>query len=178
MVLVYMEKKEQLFEEAVKTLKQAVKKEIPYDSDQPNIKRAERMLRIWLEGIVNEETTLFMELLYREFRDIFSYSGKLYRGIRVEPGAPLYPMSVASFSSQRYVACKFAGTEDFEGEYEDEAEEIFIETEGSGALALDDLQFELMGLTTNRDFYHVMDDMVGEHEKLFPMSEELVNMYY
>lgn len=177
MSVAYMSKKEQLFEEAVYTLKKAITKEISYDSEQPDIKRAEMMLRIWLEGIVNEETTLFMEILYRECRDLFPYEGVLYRGVRVEPGAMLYPMNVASFSSQRYVACKFAGTEEFEGEHEDEADVIFIETEGSGALALDDLQFELMGLTSNMDFFHVMDDMVGEHEKLYPMTDELVNMY-
>ena len=177
MTVVYMEKKEQLFEESVKMLKQALKKEIAYDSEHPILRRAEMMLRIWLEGIVNEETTLFMEILYRECREMFPYSGELYRGLRVEPGTSLYPMKVASFSSQRYVACKFAGTEEFTGEYDDNDDIIFIETEGSGAFALDDFQFELMELTSNIDFYHVMDDMVGEHEKLFPMSEELVRMY-
>ena len=177
MTVAYMEKKEQLFAESVMTLKQALKKEIPYDSDQPELKRAEMMLRLWLEGMVNEETTLFMEILYRECREMYPYEGVLYRGIRVEPGTALFPMNVASFSSQRYVACKFAGTEEFEGEHDDNDEVIFIETEGSGAFALDDLQFELMGLTSNIDLYHVMDDMVGEHEKLFPMSEELARMY-
>lgn len=177
MTVVYMETKEQLFEESVKTLKQALKKEIEYDSDNPELKRAEMMLRLWLEGMVNEESTLFMEILYRECREMYPYEGVLYRGIRLEPGECLYPMTIASFSSQRYVACKFAGTEEFEGEWDDEADIIFIETEGSGAFALDDLQFELMGLISNEDFFHVMEDMVGEHEKLFPMSEELARMY-
>lgn len=177
MTVVYMEKKEQLFEESVKMLKQALKKEIEYDSDHPVLKRAEMMLRLWLEGIVNEETTLFMEILYRECREMYPYEGVLYRGLRVEPGTALFPMNVASFSSQRYVACKFAGTEEFAGEHEDNDEVIFIETEGSGAFSLDDLQFELMELTSNDDLYHVMDDMVGEHEKLYPMSVELVELY-
>lgn len=177
MTMVYMEKKEQLFEESVKMLKQGLKREIAYDSNHPVLKRAEMMLELWLEGMVNEESTLFMEILYKECQEMFPYEGVLYRGIRLEPGAPLYPMTLASFSSRRHIACKFAGTEEFEGEWEEEADVVFIETEGDKAMALDDLILTLMELTTNEELFQVMDDMACEHEKLFPMSEELVFMY-
>jgi hypothetical protein len=180
MTTTYVSKIDELLERYVKTLKQAVTGEIQYDSTSYHIQRAETYLRLWLEGMVTQETTMFMEFMYREFKELFPYEGKLYRGMRIEPGAELYPMNIASFTDRREVACKFSGTEEFECEHtEEEGEQdvIFIETYGIGALALDDLQFVIMGLTTNQEFWYVMDDMVGEHEKLYPFSEELTQLY-
>lgn len=151
---------------------------VPYDSTHPEIRIWEEFLNEWVKGDINDKTTEWMKLMYLELRDLFPYSGVLWRGMKIKRSDELYSMELASYSDSAEVAAFFAGLTDLDVFQEEEGVEydnILMEIEVEDAFALDDLLQLITGFTNNEDLYCTIDDKGSENEKIYPLTDYLLD---
>lgn len=167
----------QMTKEDVEHFFGAVNGKHEYDTFSTSISAVETFLIYWLNGEEYEEKQACMEMLYEQCRQVFSYTGYLYRGIQMnrleykEKG--LRYTGYSSFTDIEEVARHFAGKSDIYCQSNlPDSIHFLIEGEVEDAFALDDLLDVLIHKTENIDLVIVIEERIWENEKISPCPLE------
>lgn len=148
-----------------------------YDTFSTSISAVETFLIYWLNGEEYEGKQVCMGMLYEQCRQVFSYTGYLYRGIemnRVEcKEKGLRYTGFSSFTDVEETARHFAGKSDryCQSNLLDSIH-FLIEGDVEYAFALDDLLDVVIHKTENIDMIIVIEERIWENEKIYPCSLE------
>lgn len=161
---------------SIQLFKDAVEGKVHYDSKHPEIQHWEDVLVMWVLDDEMENRDAHIAVLFETFRDIFSYSGTIWKGMWRKDNALLRPVALSSFTDEYEVALYFVGASHtygyFRNEIEEGLEQVMIQVEAHRALALDELLDCVCGFTKNVDLMDAVDRSLWEREKLYPLTEQ------
>lgn len=161
---------------SIQLFKDAVLGRVTYDGNHPEIQHWEDVLVMWVLDDEMENRDAHIAVLFETFRDVFSFSGTIWKGMWRKDNTLLRPMAVSSFSDECDVALFFVGASPTYGYYRKEIEEgmerVMIQVEAHHALALDELLDCVCKLTRNVDLMDAVDRSLWEREKLYPLTED------
>lgn len=159
---------------SIATFKDALEGRIPYDSTLPAIEYWEWFLILWVMDEEIQKKEEHMQLMFDELRDVFGYTGTIWKGIWRKDKEPLLPVTLSSFTNEREVALWFVGASRTYGYFHEELEpgleQVLIQVKAERALAIDDLMMHLQNVSTNGEFGDVLDRREWEKEKIYPLT--------
>lgn len=144
-----------------------------YTADRNYIQATEHFLICWLNGFVGDDSQCeytksegdrYIQYMYDEFIDAFSYSGTLYRGMSLLKGTTLKTDYLTSFTSNLEIGADFA--EPLNSKHESRLFKLEVEK------AFDFSRFlQTIGeKSSSVDFEIVLLDRLFEEEKMYVFS--------